>query len=225
MVAAAVTGGGALLVDGNLQGAYSSLAWLRQALQVMASDPTYGGISSHGSDPVMSVLQELDWDKTSVEDTIASLGKAGSGIGEVVDDLKALLNKADTAWYGEVYSLFRIIVSNIKDDCTSVGHALEQTRTDVDGHKKGWLGDLGLKQTVFEGMDELTGDVRKFAEGLGTQYAYEADLACSGDVQAQDDMQTAFNALVQEVHDTVPRITSLQSGPKGHTAPLKFKSN
>lgn len=227
---AASPAGGEFLVDGNLQDAYSGLAWLRQALQAMATDPSYegqplfDGIRSSGSDPVMSLLQKLDWDKTFVEDTIASLGHAGSAIGEVVGDLQNLLKKADNAWDGEVYDLFRIFVSGIKQDCTSEAHALEQLRTDVDGHKKGMLGDLGLKQTVFEGLDELTGDIRKFAEHLGSMYSYEADMACSGDSRAQADMKTAYNVLAQTVSDTVPKIADLQSGPKGHKDPLKFQS-
>lgn len=219
MAAAANPAGGASLVDRNLQDAYTSLAWLRQALQAMAASDI-----SAGGDPVMSLLQKLDWDKASVEDTIASLGRAGSSISDAVNDLQTLVKKADNAWDGEVFDLFRIFATGIQQDCTSVGQALEQQRTDVDGNKKGLLGDLGLKQTVFEGLDDLTGDVRKFAGDLTTRYAYESEMACNGDVQAQAAMRTAYNSLGQYVSDTVPKVANLQSGPKDHTAPVKFQS-
>jgi hypothetical protein len=58
----------------------------------------------------------------------------------------------------------------VHHDCGTFGHDVETPRTGVDGHKKGVLGKVGLKSTVFEGMEKPTGQVYDFAKDLTTFY-------------------------------------------------------
>lgn len=215
MVATAGTGGGGLF-DSNLRSAYSRLApWLVEALQVI-------GEAGADGDPVLAQLQRLDWDKTSVEDTVAPIGKIQSAIGTAVDDLKRLLRRADNAWDGEVFSVFRVIVSGLQDDCELVRHTLEQMRTDVDGDKKGII----PKNSAFDVLDKLTADIDGEADKINTYYGWIADatkkeLSKPGD---RDTVIAAFQELKSAVDSRVDQLTELPDCTKRHLGALHFRS-
>lgn len=212
MVASANTGGGIGLFDPNLQNAASQLTWLSEALRLMGS----------GGDPVVTELQRLDWDKSYVEETIGPIGKIRSSIGNAADDLRKLLERADSSWDGEVYNVFRVIVSGLQKDCELVGHTLEQMRTDVDGDKKGFIS----KDSAFDVLNRLTGELNTEAANLSDDYAWAANPTAKllSDPENQNSITQAWHRLRSAVDARVHRVTDVQSCTKRHLSALKLGS-
>jgi len=227
------------LIDSDLQQAYTSLTRLRQTLHALgqqdAEYPVTGfdDIQHLGGDPVMSVLRRLDWDKSAVKEQIAPIRQAHSTMWDAVDDMQALMDKADTAWSGVVYSKFRVVVAGFKDDYKAVHHAIGQLQADMDGTGKGTAAKLGLKDSVIGALEKLTGGVRDFADTLDgwiTAYVYETvmdpttavDYRDGDDADPRNTVIQTFQALEKRVRSDVSSIADLQSLTKDHVAPLKL---
>lgn len=203
------------LTDANLNNAYSDLAWLRRLLDQY---PT--GLEGQGADPVMSLLEPLDWNKGTAEDHTDHMVKAARAVQDASDEIYAISQITNGYWSGVAADSFAAVINTMKKDYDDLHGKLTDMRKAI--------------VSVYDGLDEATKSIVTLAGDIKTKYGYlvhEAETldgqgASPADVKSDmaDGVTQAYEELSGGVADAWSKIAGLAKGIKDDTTPLHIYS-
>lgn len=207
------------LTDANLNNAYSDLAWLRKLIE---DHPVYAGLpgSASTADPVLSLLEPLDWKRGAAEEHTDHMVKAARAAQAASDEIYAISQITNGYWSGVAADSFSAVINTMKKDYDDLHDELTGMHKAISG--------------VYDGLDEATKSIAALAGDIKAKYGYlvnEAETlagqgASSGVVKS--DMAQGISDACQElsngVGDVRSQIAGLAKGIKDDTAPLHIYS-
>lgn len=207
------------LTDANLNNAYSDLAWLRK---LMEDHPVYASLPGSGStaDPVMSLLEPLDWKRGAAENHTDHMVKAARAVQAASDEIYAISQITNGYWSGVAADSFAAVINTMKKDYDDLHGKLTDMHKAIVG--------------VYDGLDEATKSIVTLAGDIKSKYGYlihEAETlkgqgTGSGVVKSElaRGISDAYQELSSGVDDVRSEIAGLAKGIKDDTAPLHIYS-